>query len=333
MIDLQEIARTLVAPPKGILAADESNASANKRLASCGIETTAETRRKFRELFLDAPDIEQYLSGVILFEETLDQNDDKGEPFPALLHRRGIMSGIKIDQGTEPMEGSPDELITGGLLGLSKRLHTYREAHDTKFTKWRAVIKIDGDRLPTAPAIVENVKRLAMSARCVQEAGMVPMLEPEVLYDGKHSRARCRAVLEETMTALMKALEEHSVDVSAVIIKTSMAMSGKDTKKLDTPEEVAEDTLGALMASVPKEVPGIVFLSGGQGDDQATDNLRAIAKLAKKLNAPWKLTFSYSRAIEEDALSAWQCRVENVPAARAAYLDRLKKVSAAAGGE
>lgn len=323
MVDLSETARTLSQAPKGILAADESNASADKRLAVCGIQSSAEVRRQYRELFLDAPHIEQFLSGVILYDETIRQDDEHGEPFWKLLASRGILPGIKVDEGTEPMEGSKDELITKGLLGLSKRLHEYRDFFGAKFTKWRAVIRIEGDRLPTSGCIVENVKRLAMYARCAQEAGLVPMLEPEVLYDGTHSRARSRAVLEETLTALMRAVDEHGVDPSGMIIKTGMALSGKESKRKDTPEEVATDTLGVLKASVPPTVAGIVFLSGGQEDDQATDNLRAIHELAEKEGVPWNLTFSYARAIQEDALTAWKCVPENVPKAREAFLARL----------
>lgn len=341
MLDLSETARALATPPKGILAADESVGSADKRLESYGIKTGENMRRAYRDLFLATKGIEEYLSGVILFEETLKQKDFKDGipskiidhlPFPELLQKRGVMAGIKVDQGTEPMEGSPDELITNGLLDLSKRLHEYRKKHATAFTKWRAVVKIEGDRLPTSKAIVENVKRLAMSARCIQEAGMVPILEPEVLYDGKHSRARSQEVIQETLTALMHALEEHNVDRSAVIIKTSMALSGKDTKKKDTPEEVAQDTVEALLAAVPSDVAGIVFLSGGQENDQATDNLRAIAKYAKEKDVPWPLTFSYARTLQDEALRAWAGKEENLPEARKAFMERLKKVSDASMG-
>lgn len=334
MIDLGEIARTLVASPKGVFAADESPKSADARLASYGIQNGIEMRYLERDMFLSTPGIEEYLSGVILHEETLRQTCDSEKiSCPEVLLASGIMPGIKVDQGTEPLPESPDELITNGLLGLSKRLHEYKDLYKTTFTKWRAVITINGDRLPTAFAIVENAKRLAMSARCVQEAGMVPILEPEVLYDGTHSRMRSREVLSEVFSTLTKALDEHAVDLSSVIFKSSMALSGKATGRIDTPEEVAEDTLGAFLSSVPKEVPGIVFLSGGQGDDQATNNLRAIAKLAKEKEVPWGLTFSYSRALQDDALTVWAGKDENVPAARRAFLARLKKVSAASIGE
>ncbi len=326
MIDLKERALELTQPPKGILAADESNASADARLSLCGIESSPEVRRQYRELFLDAPGIEQYLTGVILYTETLEQKDVNGVPFTKLLLDRGILPGIKVDEGTEPMPESPTELITKGLLGLSARLTEYRDKHNAAFTKWRAVITIEGDRLPTSAAIVENAKRLAMYARCVQEAGMVPILEPEVLYDGTHSRMRSRAVITETLHAVMQALDEHGVDPSGIIIKTSMALSGKDTGRMDTPEEVAEDTLGALLEAVPPGVPGIVFLSGGQGDDQAIQNLAAIHERAKEKGAPWNLTFSYARAIQNEALKTWKCEPQNVPHARVAYLAELEKL-------
>jgi fructose-bisphosphate aldolase class I len=333
MIDLSEEARLLVNPGKGILAADESNASADKRLALYGVEGTPETHQQFRDLFLEAPGIEDYLSGVILYTETLDQKSDEDKLlFPASLEKRGIAAGIKVDEGTEPFPESKDELITKGLIGLPERLADYRSKYATSFTKWRAVVKIEGDRLPTAMALVENAKRLAMYAFEVQKAGMVPMLEPEVLLEGNHSRLRAREVITKTMKALIASLEDHVVDISGVIIKTAMAVSGSESGHADTPEEVAEDTLGALMEAVPASIPGIVFLSGGQTPDQATANLRAIAERAKELNAPWRLTFSYARALQEEALEVWQGKPENVPAAREVFLSRLKKVYEAARG-
>ncbi len=330
MVDLLFSARTLVAPGKGILAADESNKSADeKRLKAYGIATGEAMRRSFRELFLDTPGIEKYISGIILFSETLDQKSDRGEPFPKLLEDHGIMPGIKVDEGLSPFQESKDETITEGLIGLPERLANFREKYDTGFTKWRAAIKIDGDRLPTAQAVVENTKRLATYASEAQKAGMVPLLEPEVLLDGNHSRLRAREVIEKVLRALIAALEDQAVDLSGVIIKTSMALSGSDSGHEDTPEEVAEDTLGALLAAVPPIVPGVVFLSGGQTPDQATANLAAISKLARQRKAPWPLTFSYARALQEEALAIWIGKPENVPAARDAFLARLKKVSEA----
>ncbi len=327
MTSLPDIAERLLAPGKGILAADESNTSADeKRLKNHGIETGPEMRRVFRDLLLATPGIETFLTGVILYEETLTQKASDGTPFPELLIKQGIIPGIKVDQGLEPLPDSPDESITKGLLGLPERLQEYRATYGTGFTKWRAVITIDGDRLPTSAAIVENAKRLATYACEVQKAGMVPMLEPEVLLQGTHSRLRARAVIEQTMRVLFDTLNEQCADLNGIIIKTSMVLSGSESGRMDTPEEVAEDTLGALMETVPADVAGIVFLSGGQSPEQATDNLAAITRLAREKNAPWPLTFSYARALQEDALTVWGGKEENLPAAREALLARLKKV-------
>ena len=330
MNDLVATARSLFAKGKGILAADESVHTATARLADFGIAAGPEMRRKFRDLFLGAPGIEQYLSGVILFSETLLEKGDDKKLFPASLAARGIMPGVKADQGTEPIAASPEELITQGLLDLPERLAEYKK-QGAGFAKWRAVIRISGDVLPTAEALHENAKRLAHYAKEVQSAGLVPVIEPEVLYEGRHSRQRARAVIEETLGAVFSVLEEYSVDRASVVVKTAMALSGKDSGKKDTPEEVAEDTIAALMGSVPRQVAGIVFLSGGQTPDQATENLAAIARRAGKAGAPWPVTFSYARALQEEALALWKGKEENVAAARAAYLARLAKVSAALG--
>jgi fructose-bisphosphate aldolase class I len=343
MFDLSEVARDLVAPGKGILAADESNKSADeKRLAQYGIATGPEMRREFRDMLLETPGIEKHLSGVILFSETLDQKDDEdGLYFPESLKKHGILPGIKVDEGLEPFPDSPDETITKGLVGLSERVLEFKNKHHPGFTKWRAAITIDGDRLPTTRALVENAKRLAIYAREVQKAGMVPIVEPEVLLDGNHSRLRCREVITKMMQALIAAMEDQAVDMSAVIIKTSMALSGKGqgdgkdgtgkkgTAHQDTPEEVAEDTLSALMETIPAVIPGIVFLSGGQSPDEAIANLAAITKLARAKNAPWPLTYSYARAFQEEAIIAWAGKPENVPAAREAFTKRLEQASAA----
>ncbi|MBU6490928.1 fructose-bisphosphate aldolase class I [Patescibacteria group bacterium] len=332
MTDLVAIARSFFASGKGLLAADESVHTATARLASYGIPASEEMRRQYRNLFLGAADIEEYLSGVILFEETLSQKGSDRKTFPRSLAARGIAPGIKVDEGTEPFSSSPNEFITKGLLSLSERLEGYKK-QGAVFTKWRAVIRIDGDHLPTAAAIHENAKRLATYARDVQGAGMVPLVEPEVLLEGKHLRARARAVIEETLGVLFAVLKEHSVDCAGLILKTAMALSGNESGKKDTPEEVAEETVAALLASVPRQTAGIVFLSGGQSPEQATENLAAIVHRAKEVGAPWPLTFSYARALQEEALSLWKGKEENVPAARAAFLARLAKVSAAARGE
>ncbi|MEK7604738.1 MAG: class I fructose-bisphosphate aldolase [Patescibacteria group bacterium] len=328
MTDLIAHARSLVISGKGILAADESVTSATKRLASYGIAGGPEMRRQFRDLFLGMPGVEEYLSGVILFSETLTEKGNDGTLFPASLSARGIAPGVKVDLGIEPMqEGSP-EVITQGLLDLQERLATYKE-QGAVFTKWRAVIRIDGDELPSTMAIHENAKRLAQYAKEVQSAGLVPILEPEVLLEGKHSRQRSRAVLIETLGTLFSVIEEFSVDRAGIILKTAMALSGSETGKTDTPEEVAEDTIAALLETVPRQIAGIVFLSGGQTPDQATENLAAMVKEARTQGAPWPITFSYARALQEEALAVWKGKEENVEAARAAFKARLQKVSAA----
>ncbi len=328
MTDLVAHARSLFAPGKGILAADESVRTATKRLASYGIATGPEMRRQYRDLFFGAESIEKHLSGIILFPETLLEKGNDGQLFTASLAARGIAPGVKVDGGTEPFPESPDELITQGLLDLHDRLVEYKK-QGALFTKWRAVIRIDGDTLPSSMAIHENAKRLASYAKEVQSVGLVPILEPEVLLEGKHSRARARTVIEETLNALFSVLAEHAVDRASVVLKTAMALSGSESGRVDTPEEVAEDTLAALMAAVPSQIAGIVFLSGGQTPDQATANLAAITKHARSVGAPWPLTFSYARALQEESLAVWKGKEEQVPAAREAFLARLAKVSAA----
>lgn len=328
MTDLVSIARSFFVPGKGILAADESVATATKRLASYGIGAGEEMRRKYRDLFFGAEGIEQYLSGIILFSETLTQKGDDTHLFPASLTARGIAPGIKVDLGTEPMTESPDEMLTQGLLDLPTRLIEYKK-EGAVFTKWRAVVRIKGDELPSALALHENAKRLATYAKEVQSAGLVPILEPEVLLSGTHSRKRSKEVISETFHTLFSVLDEHAVDRASIIIKTSMALSGDESGKKDSPDEVAEDTVSALMESIPAQVAGIVFLSGGQTADQSIDNLSAIAKRARAVSAPWPLTFSYARALQEEALAIWKGKPENVPAARDAFLKRLVAVSAA----
>lgn len=330
MTDLVAIARALFVPHKGILAADESVATATKRLSSYGVATSAEMRRQYRDLFFGTPGIEEYLSGVILFSDTLLEKGDNQVLFSQGLSRRGIAPGIKVDLGTEPLPTSPDELITQGLLDLPDRLVAYK-AQGAVFTKWRAVIRIEGDQLPSPMAIHENVKRLATYAKEVQSAGLVPILEPEVLYEGKHSRARARAVLTEVLGTLFAVLAEHSVDRASVILKTAMVLSGSLNGRADTPEEVAEDTVAVLMETVPSQIAGVVFLSGGQTPDQATLNLAAIARRAKEEEAPWPLTFSYARALQEEALNLWRGKEENVSLAREAFIARLQAVSSALG--
>ena len=332
MTDLVGAARALFQPGKGILAADESVQTATKRLAAHGVAAGEEMRRQYRDLFLTMPAVEEYLSGVILFSETLLQKGGDNKLFPESLSERGIAPGVKVDGGTEPFPGSPDEFITNGLFDLKERLEEYKK-QGAVFTKWRAVTRIEGDELPTAAAIHENMKRLASYAKDVQAAGLVPILEPEVLIDGKHSRARCRAVLEQVLGTLFAVIDEQAVDKASLILKTSMVLSGSASERTDSPEEVAKDTVEALVGSVPRQIAGVVFLSGGQTPDQATANLAAICAYGKEHNAPWPMTFSFARALQDETLALWQGKAENVQVARDAFLLRLKKVSAALGAD
>ena len=330
MTDLVATARALFVEGKGILALDESVHTATTRLASYGIPASAEMRRQYRDLFCTAEGIEQYLSGVILFSETLSEKGNDKKLFPKSLMARGIMPGVKVDLGTEPFPSSPDELITQGLLDLPERLAKYKK-DGAVFAKWRAVFRIDGDTLPSAQAIHENAKRIANYAKEAQTAGIVPILEPEILLKGTHSRTRARAVVEEVLQALFSILDEHSVDRASVILKTSMVLSGSESGKKDTPQEVAEDTLDVLIKSVPRQIAGVTFLSGGQTPDQATNNLSAIC-LSSRQNGgatPWPFSFSFARALQEEALEIWKGKKENVPAAREVFLSRLASVSAA----
>lgn len=328
MTDLAGVARLLFASGKGILAADESPETSTKRFSALKIPSSPEMRRQYRDLFLGCPGIEEYLSGVILHEETLMQKGNAGVLFPLSLAARDIAPGIKVDGGTEPVPESPDEVITKGLLGLSERLSAYKK-QGAVFTKWRAVICIDGDRLPTSSVILENAKRLASYAKDAQTQGLVPIVEPEVLHEGSHARKRAKEVMKDVYDVVFRVLHEQSVDLGTLILKSSMVISGDKNSKQDTPEEVAEDTFEVLMASVPEQVAGIVFLSGGQSPDEATANLAAIAWKAREAKAPWPLTFSFARALQDEAEAIWLGKEENVAPAREAFLARLGKVAAA----
>lgn len=325
MKTLKDVAKELVAPGKGILAADESTGSANKRLRSAGIAETPEMRRVYREVFLTAPAIEKYLSGVILYDETFNDETREGVPFVKVLEDKGIFPGIKVDTGTVPF--GAHEVVTEGLEGLPGRLRDYRE-RGARFAKWRAVIEIKGDELPSKELVHENAVRLATYAKNCQDADIVPVLEPEVLLQGSHTRARASEVIEETLQEVFREVAAQGADPEMLIIKSSMAVSGSDSGCTDTPEEVAEDTIAAFVASVPIEVPGIVFLSGGQSAEKATANLQAMARK----DVPWELTFSYARALQGEALQHWAGEDENIPAAQKIFMKRLELVASARDG-
>ena len=328
MIDLVAIARSLLPPGKGFLANDEKPPHATQYLSDHGIPGGPEMRRQYRALFLNTPGIEEYLSGAILFEGTYDEKGDDKKLFGKSLLARGIAPGVTVDEGLDPLPGSEKESVTKGLIGLPDCLHEYKKK-GAVFTKWRAVATIDGDTLPTAQALHENARRLATYAKDAQMAGLVPVTEIEVLLPGKHSRERAKAVSIEALGTAFSVFAEHAVDKAGLVLKTSMVLTGAESAKRDTPDEVAAATIEALMEAVPRQVAGIVFLSGGQDPEQATENLAAISKAAQKANAPWPLSFSFARALQDEALSVWKGKKENVPAAREAFIGRLKKVTAA----
>jgi len=326
MNTLKDVAAALVAPGKGILAADESTRSANKRLQAVSIAETPLMRRVYRELFLTTPHVEKYLSGVILYEETFNDSIRSGVPFIDLLKQKEILVGIKVDQGTIPF--GKDELTTDGLVGLPARLKAFKEK-GADFAKWRAVIEIKGDELPTPAAVRENAVRLATYAKNCQDAGIVPILEPEVLLQGDHARSRAAEVITEALQEIFKEVSAQGVDPEALIIKSSMAVSGSDSGCKDKSFDVAEDTLTAFHDSVPEEVPGIVFLSGGQTAAGATANLQAIAERKESM---WQLTFSFARALQGEALAYWAGEDENIPHAQQIFIKRLELVARARDG-
>lgn len=315
---LQTIAGMLMTHGKGILAADESTESMNNRLALYGIEKTPEARRDFRDILLSTPDVEKYISGVILYEETLRDKNKNGIAFTELLKSKKIIPGIKVDKGKVPLSNFPDEEVTEGLDGLSLRLREYFSM-GARFTKWRAVVKIGPDT-PTDASIVANMHAMARYAALVQQEHMVPMVEPEVLLDGDHTQGQCAEVLRHTLEVLFGELGAYKIDLSGLILKTSMVLPGKDSGNKATPQDVARETVAALVETVPKEVAGVVFLSGGQTPIEATENLQAIAKLG---SMPWPVTFSYSRALEEPVLTTWKGAVGNIAAAQKAFTKRL----------
>lgn len=323
---LQETAKALVTKQKGILAADESNHTAKKRLEAIGVEDTEENHRRYRDLFLSTPGAEKYLSGVILYDETIHQKADDGTPFPELLQKKGIIPGIKVDGGTKPFPGFPNEEITEGLDGLRERL-THYYSLGARFAKWRAVIRI-GDGIPTPELLHTNAIILARYARLCQEEGIVPMVEPEVLLEGSHTIEQSEEVTRRIVSEVMYQLGRYRVDLSAVILKTSMVLPGKETGHAD-PETVGEATVRMLKAAVPNELAGVVFLSGGQEPEEATANLNAVAE---REPLPWEITFSYARALQQPVLDVWHGKDENKEVAQDMFLKRLALTIAADSG-
>ena len=325
--DLDSIARALVAESKGILAADESFPTIEKRFKSIDIDSTEENRRAYRDMLFGTEGLEDYISGVILFDETIRQSDSDGTPFSKALAERGILPGIKVDAGAKDLAFFPGEKVTEGLDGLRDRLSEYVSL-GAKFTKWRAVITI-GDGIPSDYCIEANAHALGRFAALSQEAGTVPIVEPEVLMDGDHSIERCYDVTSRTLKALFDQLESAHVALSGTLLKTNMVLSGKDASDRAGNDEVARQTVKVLRETVPSEIPGIVFLSGGQGDEEATAHLNEMNKLGPN---PWELSFSYGRALQAPSLSAWKGQVENVETGRRALFHRAKLNGAARSG-
>jgi fructose-bisphosphate aldolase class I len=314
---LGRTASLLVAPGKGILAADESTATIGKRFAAVGVECTEETRRAYRELLITAPGIEEHISGVILYDETIRQCATDGRRFPAVLAERGIMPGIKVDTGAKPLAGAPGEKVTEGLDGLRARLAEYREL-GARFAKWRAVIEI-GEGLPSAHCIAVNAQALARYAALCEEAGVVPIVEPEVLMDGEHPIERCAEVTERVLRRVFAELADQRVPLEHLLLKANMVLPGSACPEQAPPEEVAQATLAVLRRTVPAAVPGIVFLSGGQSDEDATVHLH---ELNRRGAQPWALSFSYGRALQGAALVAWTDGQADMLAAQQALLRR-----------
>jgi fructose-bisphosphate aldolase, class I len=327
---LRATAEAMVAAGKGILAADESTGTITKRFAAVGVESTEDNRRDYRELLFRSDGLGEYVSGVILFDETIRQKGADGTALIRILQDEGVIPGIKVDKGAKPLAGSPDETVTEGLDGLRERLDEYREI-GARFTKWRAVIHI-GDGIPTPYAIDTNAHALARYAALSQEAGLVPIVEPEVLMTGAHSIDRCFEVTEATLREVFYQLGHQRVSLEGMVLKPNMVLSGSKASNRAGPEEVADKTIRCFLRTVPAAVPGVAFLSGGQSDEEATVNLDAINRVAAEIGAPWELTFSYGRGLQAAPQKAWSGKADNARAAQEAFLHRARVTSAARQG-
>ena len=325
--ELEKIARSIVAEGKGILAADESTGTIKKRFDSIGVESTEENRRAYRDLLFTTEGVEEYISGVILYDETIRQKALDGTPFPQLLQSKGIVPGIKVDKGAVPLPHAEGETVTEGLDGLRDRLAEYYEL-GARFAKWRAVITI-GKGIPSEYCIWTNAHALARYAALSQEAGLVPIVEPEVLMDGDHTIERSFEVTSRTLHAVFTELRDQRVQPEGILLKPNMVLSGYECPEQAPDEKVARETVRCFRHHVPAAVPGIVFLSGGQLDEQATARLSAMNAMGPH---PWELSFSYGRALQAPALKAWLGKEDNVEAAQQAYYHRAKMNSAARTG-
>ncbi len=315
LAELNKVAEAMVAPGRGILAADESTGTIKKRFDSLGVESTADSRRDYREMLFRSSDaMSKYISGVILYDETIRQNAKDGTPLVKLIEKAGALPGIKVDKGIKPLPFCPGEVVTEGLDGLRERLAEYRGL-GAKFAKWRAVIDI-GAGIPSYECISANAHALARYAALCQDEGIVPIVEPEVLMDGDHDIDRCYKITEWTLKTVFEQLYYARVALEGMVLKPNMAIAGKKSPKRASVEEVAEKTLRVLKACVPAAVPGIAFLSGGQSDEEATAHLDAMNKMGP---TPWRVSFSYGRALQAAPQKAWSGKTENVAAAQRAF--------------
>ena len=324
---LEEIANYIVSDGKGILAADESNPTCGKRFDSIGVESTETNRRDYREMLFRASGMQDNIGGVILFDETIRQNAEDGTSLVELIKHQGALPVIKVDKGLAPLESSPEETVTQGLDGLDERCKEYVSL-GAKFTKWRAVIKIS-ESLPTEECIEANMQALAKYAKIVQNNNMVPMVEPEVLMDGSHTIDQCYETTSKSLKSLFRCLKEEGVNIAGTILKPNMVTSGSTAESQATAQKVAEMTVKCLNENVPSDLPGVTFLSGGQSDVDATAHLDAMNKIG---SFPWKLSFSYGRALQQPSLKAWLGKEENIPLAQDALSHRALMNKLAANG-
>jgi len=328
--ELNSIARAMVARKKGILAADESTGTMTSRLDSIGVESTVETRRQWRQLLFTTPDIGDYISGVIMYDETIRQSDDSGVGLVDVLAASNVLTGIKVDNSTHDLAGAPGENITEGLDGLRPRLAEYF-LMGARFAKWRALIKI-GEGRPSDYAIRTNMHALGRYAALCQEQGLVPIVEPEVLMDGTHSIDDCRSATDRSLSAVFEELDAQNVDLAGIVLKPNMVLSGSGASDRAPAEEVARQTVDCFLEHVPASVPGIAFLSGGQGNEESVVNLDAINKIANRGALPWELTYSYGRGLQAAPLAVWKGEVANVAAAQAVFQQRGRDSSVAREG-
>lgn len=329
--NLNQIAETLSTPPKGILAADESTNTITKRFLDISVESSFENRRSYREFLFKTKDLNNYISGIILYDETIRQSTSEGVPFPEFLNDLGIAPGIKVDTGAVPLAIGSKEKVTEGLDGLAKRLEEYTTL-GAKFTKWRAIIDIDeSNGIPSDYAIQVNCSNLARYAKIVQDFDMVPIVEPEVIMDGAHSIETCFKITSKTQKLLFQMLDYHDVFLKGILLKPNMVISGKQCDKQASAYDVAKKTIKCLEENVPNDVPGIVFLSGGQPNELATEHLNEMNKLSNDLS--WNLSFSYGRALQQPSLNSWKGNESNVLSSQNALIKRSKLNSLATTGK